>query len=181
MKDPIVQKSKHLSLVLRHKPESVGLTLNSAGWASTTALLSAMKWSMTDLELVVSDNNKKRFEFNSDKTQIRASQGHSVGVDLGYEEKTPPKVLYHGSSGKFYDAIMATGLQKMQRHHVHLSADTDTALVVARRRNKPIILKVDAEKMNLDGFVFYLSTNGVWLVDSVPSKYLSSITEMLNF
>jgi putative RNA 2'-phosphotransferase len=176
MKDPIVHKSKHLSLVLRHQPESVGLTLDASGWAPVAALLPAMRMSMEELERVVADNNKKRFEFNSDKTKIRACQGHSVDVELGLEEKEPPDVLYHGTSQDFYYAIITSGLQKMQRHHVHLSADKETALIVARRRRSPIILKVDAAAMKRDGSVFYLSANGVWLVDNVPIQYISLVT-----
>jgi putative RNA 2'-phosphotransferase len=172
MKDPIVHKSKHLSLVLRHKPESVGLTLDASGWVSVQALLPAMRFSMEDLERVVADNNKKRFEFNEDKTMIRACQGHSVEVDLKYEEQIPPNILYHGTSRNFYDSIMTGGLQKMERHHVHLSSDKDTALIVARRRRDPIILQVDAASMILEDFSFFLSTNGVWLVDHVPPGYL---------
>ena len=176
MKDPIVHKSKHLSLVLRHKPESVGLTLDPAGWVSVQALLPAMHMSMEELEQVVADNNKKRFEFNADKTQIRACQGHSVDVVLGYDEKIPPDILYHGTSQDFHYAIMTEGLQKMQRHHVHLSADKETALIVARRRRSPIILKVDSSAMKLDEYKFFLSTNGVWLVENVPPKYLTLLT-----
>jgi putative RNA 2'-phosphotransferase len=171
-KDPLVRKSKHLSLVLRHQPESVGLKLDSAGWVDVAALLSAMKWSIGDLEHVVADNNKKRFEFNEDKTRIRASQGHSVDVDLGYKQQDPPGVLYHGTSREFLQSILANGIQKKDRHHVHLSPDTDTALVDARRRKGPVVLEVNADRMRLDGFAFYLSTNGVWLVDDVPAKYI---------
>ncbi len=171
MKDAIVHKSKHLSLVLRHKPESVGLTLDSSGWVRVERLLAAMKWSMQDLEHIVADNNKKRFEFSEDKTKIRACQGHSVDVELGYEPKTPPDILYHGTSRDFLPAIVSSGLQKMKRHHVHLSSDMETASIVAKRRPRPMIFQVAASRM-LE-HKFYLSTNGVWLVDHVPFQYLS--------
>jgi putative RNA 2'-phosphotransferase len=176
MKDPIVHKSKHLSLVLRHKPESVGLTLDSAGWVLVAALLPAMKWSMEDLERVVSDNNKKRFEFNEDKTQIRASQGHSVEVDLEYEEKEPPKTLYHGTSKDILEVLFRDGLKKMQRHHVHMSPDVATAFIVARRRPNPVVLEIWAHHMFLDGHKFYLSTNGVWLTEAVRPIFLHLMT-----
>jgi putative RNA 2'-phosphotransferase len=175
MKDPIVHKSKHLSLVLRHQPESVGLTLDSAGWVEVAALLPAMKWSMDDLEAVVRDNNKKRFEFNEDKTRIRACQGHSVEVDLEYEEKEPPDCLYHGTSKDIFDVLEREGLKKMQRHHVHMSSDVKTALIVARRRRNPIVLEIWTDQMFYDGYKFFLSTNGVWLTDHVPSWYFQFV------
>jgi putative RNA 2'-phosphotransferase len=174
--DPLVRRSKHLSKVLRHDPDSVGIKLDAAGWTSVAGLLPAMKLTMAELEEVVEDNNKKRFEFNADKTMIRASQGHSVDVDLGYEKKTPPDVLYHGSSATFEAEIMIKGLLKMSRHHVHLSADTATALTVARRRPSPIIFDVLAKEMLAEGHEFFLSTNGVWLTEHVPPKFLRKRT-----
>ncbi len=177
MRDPLVSKSKYLSLILRHKPETVGLTLDPHGWIGVSDLLKAMKWSMEDLEHVVADNNKKRFEFSEDKLRIRASQGHSVEVDLAYEEKIPPDVLYHGTSRDILHILEKEGLKKMQRHHVHMSPDVKTALIVARRRKNPIVLEIWTNMpevegdMFRDGFKFYLSTNGVWLTDHVPSAY----------
>lgn len=171
--DPLVRRSKHLSLVLRHDPASVGITLDSAGWTDVAALLPAMRLTMEQLVEVVENNNKKRFEFNAERTRIRASQGHSVDVDLGYEEKEPPKTLYHGTSKSLLDTLMTGGLKKMARHHVHLSKDVKTALDVARRRPGPaMVLQVSADTMYADGFKFFLSNNGVWLVDHVPGKYL---------
>lgn len=167
-KDPLVRRSKHLSLVLRHDPASVGLTLDAAGWVEVEKLLPAMKMTREQLNEVVHENNKKRFEFSSDGTKIRASQGHSVDVELGYEEKTPPERLYHGTSKDILDVLMREGLKKMQRHHVHLSPDVATALVVARRRANPTVLEVFAQTMVSEGHKFYLSTNGVWLTEHVP-------------
>lgn len=167
-KDPIVRRSKHLSLVLRHDPTSVGLTLDAAGWVEVEKLLPAMRFTRAQLDEVVHENNKKRFEFSSDGKMIRASQGHSVDVDLGYEEKTPPTRLYHGTSKDLLDILMREGLRKMARHHVHLSPDVDTALIVARRRKNSIVLEVFAQTMVGEGHKFYLSTNGVWLTDHVP-------------
>ncbi len=173
-KDPLVRRSKHLSLVLRHDPASVGLTLDAAGWVDVAKLLPAMKFTREQLDEVVHENNKKRFEFSPDGLKVRASQGHSVDVDLGYEEKEPPKALYHGTSKNLLAQLIDEGLKKMQRHHVHLSADVPTALNVARRRSgPPMVLEVFADMMHAAGFKFYLSTNGVWLTEHVPSKYLS--------
>ena len=125
------------------------------------------------LDEVVNKNDKKRFELSLDGLRVRASQGHSVDVDLGYEEKTPPDVLYHGTSTKFLDAIMLGGLKPMERHDVHLSATADSAMSVAKRRPPPIILEVASKGMAADGLKFRLSTNGVWLTQHVPSLYLS--------
>jgi putative RNA 2'-phosphotransferase len=171
-KDPLVRRSKHLSLVLRHNPASAGITLDAAGWVDVATLLPAMKLSMDQLEEVVGKNDKKRFEFNADKTRIRASQGHSVDVDLGYEEKEPPERLYHGTSKDVLDPILREGLRPMARHDVHLSPNVDTAHIVARRRRNPVVLEVFAGLMAKDGFKFRLSTNGVWLTEHVPPKYL---------
>lgn len=173
--DPLIKKSKRLSKVLRHDPSSVGLKLDAAGWTPVLTLLPAMHLTMEELEQVVADNNKKRFEFNEDKSLIRASQGHSVEVELGYEEKTPPSLLFHGTSTQNFGAIFSekNGLLKMGRHQVHLSADEATALVVARRRPQPVILHVAAGRMAQQGLKFYLSTNGVWLTECVPVQFLT--------
>jgi putative RNA 2'-phosphotransferase len=174
-KDPLVRRSKHLSLVLRHDPGSVGLTLDSAGWVDVAKLLPAMKLTRVQLDEVVRDNNKKRFEFSPDGLQIRASQGHSVAVDLGYEEQAPPKTLYHGTSKKLLDDLIVDGIKRMARQHVHLSKDVETAVDVGRRHGPPVVLEIWANKMHADGYKFYLSTNGVWLTDHVPSKYFDML------
>jgi putative RNA 2'-phosphotransferase len=136
------------------------------------ALLTAMAWTMPELEEVIEKNGKQRFELSVDKARIRASQGHSVDVDLGYEEREPPAALYHGTSRSLLETLVAEGLKKMSRHHVHLSADVATARIVARRRPGPsIVLEVRADRMASDGHKFYLSTNGVWLTDHVPASY----------
>lgn len=172
MDKSLVKKSKHLSKVLRHDPGSVGLKLDAAGWVNVGELLTAMKLSRDDLEQVVAENDKKRFEFNADRTCIRASQGHSVDVDLGYEEQTPPEFLWHGTSLDVLPAIREKGLLKMDRHHVHLSADEATANIVARRRPRSVLVKVASGEMARAGTKFYRSTNGVWLTDHVPARYL---------
>ncbi len=169
----LVQRSKRLSYLLRHDPADAGLTLDAAGWVSVDKLLASVKWTRAELDQVVADNNKKRFEYSSDNTQIRASQGHSVDVELGYEARTPPDTLYHGTSKHTLDVILRDGLKKMARHHVHLSADKETALIVGKRRSDAVILSVNTAQMQADGHAFYISTNGVWLTDSVPVSYLT--------
>jgi putative RNA 2'-phosphotransferase len=176
----IVKVSKYLSKHLRHQPDRIGLTLEEGGWVAVDVLLEAcarnhFAISETELREVVAKNDKQRFTLDEDSRRIRANQGHSVEVDLQLEAHEPPALLYHGTPEAFVDAILATGLQKMKRHHVHLSADTRTAEVVGKRRGKPVLFAVDAAAMHRDGFAFYRSANGVWLVDAVPAKYLSIV------
>lgn len=170
--------SKFLSLILRHRPETINLQLDKEGWADVNDLLAGMQekgwdnFSKNNLEEVVRDNNKQRFSFNENKTKIRANQGHSVKVDLGLKSVKPPKNLFHGTVSKFLDSIKNEGLKKRSRQHVHLSADIPTAVSVGSRRGKPIILTIPSLQMHEDGFKFYLSKNGVWLTDRVPNHYI---------
>ena len=177
MKNNKIKKiSKYLSLLLRHQPEKIGLSLDNNGWASVAEILNhqEINFTMVDLEEVVATNDKKRFSFNEDKTKIRANQGHSIkGIDLELEVKTPPAFLYHGTVAKFLSAIKEEGLQKMNRQHVHLSADRETAVKVESRRGKPIILSIQSGAMHKEGYAFYLSANGVWLTDEVASKFIA--------
>lgn len=180
MKDKsLVSTSKFLSLVLRHQPEVVGMTLDEEGWLEINALIDAAnqhgkRLSLKLLHEVVATNDKKRFALSDDGLRIRASQGHSVtGVDLKLAETTPPDTLYHGTVAAFIESIRSTGLEKRSRNHVHLSADEATATKVGSRRGKPIILQVDAAAMHQDRHRFYLSANGVWLVDAVPPSFLT--------
>lgn len=181
MKDAhFVRISKYLSKHLRHQPERLGLELGPGGWVSVDELLAAcarnnFPISRAELDEVVSDNDKQRFAFDPTGTLIRAQQGHSVEVDLQLEAATPPAVLYHGTVERNLAAILADGLLKMQRHHVHLSADLETATKVGARRGRPLILAVDAAAMEQAGFTFYRSGNGVWLVDHVPPQYLRQL------
>lgn len=172
-----VKISKFLSLVLRHQPETVGLKLDDAGWVGVADLLAAadrqdLKFSRAELQQVVANNDKQRFSFSEDGQLIRANQGHSVAVELGYEPTVPPDTLFHGTAERFLASIQAQGLIKGQRHHVHLSADREIARSVGQRYGKPVVLQVHAAQMQHDGFVFYLSTNGVWLTEHVPVPYL---------
>lgn len=169
--------SKFLSFVLRHQPQTIGLTLDENGWADVTGLLQKLKTKgfnvdRTALQHVVATNNKKRFAFNEDETKIRASQGHSINVALGLEESIPPAILYHGTAQKNTAAILQKGLLKQSRQHVHVSKDVETAINVGKRHGVPVVFEVRAEAMLCDGHAFYLSANGVWLTETVPAKYL---------
>lgn len=169
--------SKFLSYVLRHNPDKLGITLDENGWTSVAVLLEKINvepysLSMSALEDVVATNNKKRFAFNEDKTMIRASQGHSVNIDLGIQPKEPPSYLYHGTVEKFITSIQDKGLIKGTRQHVHLSADKETAINVGSRRGKPIILTVRSGEMHAQNHAFYQSENGVWLTEEVPTEFI---------
>lgn len=169
--------SKRLALILRHRPESVGLTLEARGWVDVDRLLAALAASGTtltkdELDRVVEENDKRRYAFDESGSKIRASQGHSVSIDLGLQPQAPPVTLYHGTSPEAVDAILAHGIVKMSRHAVHLSTDVATALKVAARRGKPVVLQIDAQAMTADGFPFFRSDNGVWLTDHVPPSYI---------
>ncbi|MBT1710957.1 RNA 2'-phosphotransferase [Fulvivirgaceae bacterium PWU5] len=169
--------SKYLSLVLRHAPEAAGITLDENGWTDVGILLKQLNRngyvvSPAELDHVVTTNNKQRFIYDDDRTRIRASQGHSVAVDLDYAVGEPPAVLYHGTAEAFLPSVEETGLDKRSRHHVHLSADDETARRVGRRHGKPVVLVVDAARMRADGYTFFCSANGVWLTEHVPTAYI---------
>ena len=178
-KDETVKTSKFLSLVLRHEPGSVGISLDSAGWVSVEELLRACRahgraLSLEELRAVVEGNDKRRFSFSEDGSKIRANQGHSVSVELGYSAAEPPEVLYHGTVEKFLPSIMEEGLRKRERHHVHLSADVETASKVGGRRGRPVVLRIESGRMHRDGHEFFPSANGVWLTERVPPEYLGA-------
>ncbi|WP_210521726.1 RNA 2'-phosphotransferase [Hymenobacter terricola] len=169
--------SKFLSLHLRHTPAAIGLELEEGGWVGVAELLAACAAhgtpiSPSELTEIVTGSDKQRFAFDATGTRIRAQQGHSVAVDLQLLPAVPPAILYHGTAPAALPAIRREGLQKMNRHHVHLSPDAETARRVGARRGQPIILTVDAAAMHAAGIVFYESGNGVWLVDAVPPQHL---------
>jgi len=172
-----VQVSKFLSLVLRHKPSEIGIVLDDAGWVDVDVLLDGLKKHgrgirFDELEEVVDTNDKQRFEFNEDATRIRARQGHTVAVSLGYTPQAPPAALYHGTVAASIPLIRKNGLQKMRRHAVHLSPDLETATRVGLRRGMPLLLKVRALTMHEAGHLFYCTANNVWLTEFVPAEFI---------
>ena len=174
----LVKVSKYLSKHLRHQPERLGLTLEPGGWVGVEELRAAcarnrFPFTRAELDEVVARNDKRRFAFDATGTRIRANQGHSVEVDLQLEPVEPPEVLYHGTGQGAAEAVAREGLRRMARHHVHLSADVPTARRVGARHGRPVVFTVAAGAMHRAGFPFYRSENGVWLVDHVPSEYLS--------
>ena len=168
----VVRLSKRLSYVLRHAPDSVGLSLDDAGWVAVDDLLAALRVSRAQLDDVVARNDKQRFAVDESGTRIRASQGHSVPVALGYEATVPPDELFHGTAERFLPSILAQGLRPGNRHAVHLSPDVAAARRVGARRGSPVVLRVDAAAMAAEDAVFTRSSNGVWLVDRVPPQHL---------
>jgi len=170
--------SKFMSLVLRHAPQKAGITLDQNGWADAGALVAAMCRSghnvtIEALEDIVAADGKQRFRFNGDHTMIRASQGHSVDVDVEPREAVPPAVLYHGTATKYIQAIRGGGLIPKSRLYVHLSGDAETAAKVGGRHGEAVVLTIDSARMAEDGFRFYLSDNGVWMTKGVPTEYIS--------
>ncbi len=169
--------SRFLSLILRHKPWVIGITLDEHGWADVDELIPGINHSgreidMELLEEIVAEDEKGRYSFSEDKRLIRANQGHSIPVDVELEEKCPPDVLYHGTATRFIDSIKEQGIRSMSRLYVHFSLDQDTAVKVGRRHGKPQVLTVDAKRMYNDGIKFYLSHNGIWLTKYVAPEYI---------
>jgi putative RNA 2'-phosphotransferase len=172
-----IRVSKFLSLVLRHKPEQIGLELDSNGWADVNSLIqkcneSNIPLSLDILKHVVETNSKNRFSFNQQQNKIRANQGHSIEVELELKPIEPPQILYHGTAERFVSSISEKGLMKQQRQHVHLSSNVETAISVGRRHGRPFIFEILAQQMFSEKYEFFLSANGIWLTDNVPTKYL---------
>jgi len=170
--------SVFISLILRHQPEVIGISLDRHGWANVQEMIDGInktgKYSidMPTLEEIVRTDNKQRYSFNEDKTKIRANQGHSINVDVELKENVPPEILYHGTGEKYVDSINTEGLKPKSRLYVHLSKDIDTAIKVGSRHGKPVVYKISAGEMHRQGYQFYLSENGVWLTKIVPADFI---------
>lgn len=169
--------SKYMSLILRHKPETIGISLDEHGWANVDGLINGIAqknegFNMDILEEIVRTDNKQRYSFNDDKTLIRANQGHSINVDVELEEKEPPEYLYHGTGKKYVKSIDRIGLIPKNRLYVHLSKDVETAENVGKRHGKEVVYCVSSGQMYRNGHKFYLSENGIWLTKEIPVKYL---------
>lgn len=173
------ETSKFMSLILRHKPETIGITLDEHGWANVDELIEGIAktspFNRDMLEEIVKTDNKQRYSFNEDKTLIRANQGHSIPVDVELKEEVPPDILFHGTGQKYVDSIDKMGLIHKSRLYVHLSRDEATAVNVGKRHGKPVVYRVVANKMHNDGYKFYKSVNGVWLTENVPLQYISKV------
>ena len=173
--------SKFISLILRHQPETIGITLDEQGWADVQALIDGINRAgghaldMELLEEIVRTDEKQRYSFNEEHTLIRANQGHSIPVDVELEEKIPPAILWHGTGEKYVSSIDVQGLRPGSRLYVHLSSDTETARKVGSRHGKPVIYAVDCAAMTADGYHFFLSVNHVWLTKEVPVRYLKKL------
>lgn len=173
----LTHTSRFISLILRHKPEVIGITLDEHGWAEVDELIRGISetrpFTMEQLEEIVRTDEKQRYSFNEDKTLIRANQGHSVPVDVELEVVEPPEFLYHGTGEKSVSLIDEQGLLPMSRLYVHLSPDKDTAVKVGRRHGRSVVYLVHTGQMYREGYAFYRSVNGVWLTKAVPAEYLS--------
>ncbi len=173
----LTQTSRYISLILRHKPETIGITLDEHGWANVDELIAGVSrthpLTMELLKEIVRTDEKQRYSFNEDKTLIRANQGHSIPVDVELPELEPPTILYHGTGQKYVESIDRQGLLPKSRLYVHLSTDKETAVKVGKRHGVPVIYTIQARKMFVDGYLFYCSVNGVWLTKKVPIEYLA--------
>ena len=168
----VITKGKELSWMLRHDKDAFAKgKIDNNGWRDVTEIMT-FGFTQDLLDEIVLSNNKKRFEYNSDKTKIRARQGHSIPVDVELKEVTPPDILYHGTAARFVDSIKDKGIIPGTRLYVHLSTDEDTAINVGSRHGEPFVIKVNCKQMVEDGYKFYLSNNNVWLVKQIPVKYL---------
>ena len=177
----LTQTSRYISLILRHKPQTIGIELDRHGWADVEELIRGV--SRTHpldrelLERIVAEDSKQRYSFNADGTKIRANQGHSIPVDVELEQLNPPEFLWHGTGEKYMESIEAQGLISKSRLYVHLSPDKETAGKVGARHGRPVIYRVAAARMAEDGYIFYRSLNGVWLTKAVPVQYLEKMFE----
>ena len=175
--------SRYISLILRHKPEVIGITLDEHGWADVDALIRGIRenkeptFSRELLDEIVRTDSKQRYAYNEDHTWIRASQGHSIPVDVELTQAMPPELLWHGTGEKYTASIEETGLIPKSRLYVHLSKDMDTALAVGKRHGKPVVYQIAARSMARAGYVFYLSANGVWLTKEVPVEFLQRLPQ----
>lgn len=181
MTKDIIKQSKFIAKVLRHDPESINLTIDDGGWASVKDLIANTRVpiNMSELEHIIATDDKMRYSFSTDKKKIRANQGHSIDIKMDYKIQTPPNELYHGTKSKTMTIICKTGLDKMDRTHVHLSKDINTATTVANRRSgNSVIITINTKRMVEDGYEFRVSENGVWLIESVPMKYFKQINHI---
>lgn len=175
----LMRTSRYISMILRHQPQKIDITLDEHGWARVDELIEGVNRThtldFTMLEEIVATDDKQRYSFNEDKTLIRANQGHSIPVDVELEETNPPQYLYHGTGEKYVASIDNMGLIPKARLYVHLSRDIDTAVNVGSRHGTPVVYRVNSGRMAEDGFKFYLSANNVWLTDRVPAEYLEKV------
>lgn len=172
-----IRISRFLSLVLRHKPQEIGIRLDENGWAAVAELIDGVQTGGRNLTIdllheIVAEDEKQRYIFSEDGQKIRASQGHSILVDLERKPAEPPEFLYHGTASRFSEQIQREGLTPRSRQFVHLSSDIETAVNVGSRHGVPVVFRVLAQKMGQDGIAFNLSENKVWLAEHVPAKYL---------
>lgn len=170
----LIRMSKLLSKVLRHDPSIADVEPDGRGWVDVNALLDGLGWDRDLLEEVTRPRpgRKDRFELSADGRRIRARYGHSIPVELGYEDVEPPEVLYHGTADRNVDAILREGVSSMRRQLVHLSEDVDSARQVGGRHGRPVILEIDAAGMAEDGIGFHRLPGGIWLAPEVPPRHI---------
>ncbi len=180
MDNRYIKMGKYVSMLLRHHPEEAGIVLDEHGWADVEDLVRKVnvKYPLTEeiLHQIAFGTDKQRYEFSENGKKVRAVHGHSIKVDLEYEEMQPPDILFHGTAEKYRQSIKENGLLKKQRQYVHLSENIEQAKAVGERHGKLVLLSVDAKRMWTDGYKFFRSTSKVWLTDTVPVEYIKELS-----
>lgn len=162
--------SKRLAYLLRHSKLP-----NHKGWIKVDVVQNELGVLLLDIQKIVYEDTKGRFEFSEDKSSVRALYGHSIDVNLGLEPTTPPPVLYHGTAEKYIDSIMKEGLRPRKRNFVHLSETMDMAKQVGARHGSPVVLSIDIEAMIRGGYKFYKAQNGIWLTGDIPPIFFKAV------
>lgn len=175
------QIETNLSLVLRYRPENIGLNLDRHGWARVDELLDKFEkecgLDFLQLEEIVETDKFNEYSFNEDKTLIRANFGHTIPVLFEHEEDSPPKTLYYGTNKECMQRIAAEGLIKQDGVYVYLFNNMVAARFMGRRYGEPVVYRVDSRKMSEDGFKFYYAANYSWLADEVPAEYIEWMSD----
>ncbi|MFB5652563.1 RNA 2'-phosphotransferase [Leptospira wolffii] len=178
MNDELTKISKHISYVLRHNPDSIGLKLDSHGWADVKELISKSEdhgiyCSIETIHRILVQSKKSRFELSSNGKRIKAKHGHSIQVEIGLLPNFPPSILYHGTTLKNIESIKENGILRMSRVYVHLSTNPIEARKIGERHGKPLVFAIKAQEMHRNGYEFYISDNNIWLTKVVPKEFIS--------
>jgi putative RNA 2'-phosphotransferase len=172
-----VRLSRLVALVLRHRPDEVGLSLDEGGFVSVDDLSEALAtqpgWdSVTVSDLVaLAEADSRRYEVRDGR--IRARYGHTVTVEQPGEPALPPEWLYYGTAPAETPAMAREGLRPTGRQHVHLSTTPQAALEVGRRHaSDAVVVVVFARRAVGGGIEFRLAGPALFLTGSVPPEFL---------
>ena len=172
-----------ITTALRHKPELLGLHIDKSGYCSVEELVSSLRriGHKTDKNYIEDVGKNERFSFNADHTRIRADYGNSLGLELSdmyFDSKTPPDILYHGTSLDALEGIKEKGIirfaygKNKPRDHIFLTESIAVAKKKGARHGRSVTLPIDSYRMHQDGYLFYHAKLDIWLTDHVPSEYI---------